>query len=983
MPIATGRRASGWLRGGGRDELERIMRGARRAIVAVVLTAAAALAVTLFVRREVEAPALTEPPADTAKPSGDAALETPTGGTKPPEAADMLRVYGTVTDAKTGAPIPQATIRARPERAGDSDNAPPPAVEVVTDRAGAFSLQLSPSQEYEDLVCDAASYVRARQSIPTGSRSAIRMDFPMQQAGKILGRVTDRETGAGVAGIIVNVIPSQSGFFDRLARRRDAPKGESGADGSYEIDAIAPGAYRVRPNVSGTGYLFSPEDVVSVDVEPGLERAGVDFVLEAGAEIVGTVTASGQAAVEGATVQAVPAQVAQSFLRGAAAGDFEALAPQSDTTDNAGAFRITGVRYGAEIRLRAQHGDYADAVTEPLSIGRGESPKRVDIAMERGSTVSGVAVHRDETPAAAITLVAFPSSRADWFIFGGPKETKTDETGAFQFAHVSAGAYVIRPGQDFERMAVVRQQRRPLEIQVDGVTDVTGLRIVVDTEGETETPFAELTIEGTVFAEDGAPAADIRVEARDSTNPMRTFGATTDAAGVYKVAGLTPGLYDLSVASDLGIAEQRGVVAGARADLRLAPPAAVSGFVVTAAGDPVAGCAVRLERQDEVNPVGSVVGMFQRIFGMGPGGQRTDANGAFEFTRVVPGQYVVKAESTSQGTAETDSMLLNAGDEINGLRIELDPGVTFSGVVVGPNGEAVKGASVQLVAVRDNGPGDVSSLVQQFVPAAMLNASASATTDPLGAFTLARVAPGSYKLVATHRSYAKTTVSGIKVLSGQDVTGFRVRMEIGGRARGSLTADGKPLPGAMIVLLGESGVEVVQTDSQGRFEVTGLATGTYMMTTVDPTRIFADGQGFQFDPQVLDIADGATAEIDLQLGGGTPAVAGRITGLDPGATSFVALRRPGGPSLQDLNFANFHDLIESLRYLEGQTVVYPDGSFSIEGVQPGNYVLEIYSNRIDFSNPDIGALINMPRTPVYSQPIEIGEDSQAIDIAVP
>lgn len=52
----------------------------------------------------------------------------------------------------------------------------------------------------------------------------------------------------------------------------------------------------------------------------------------------------------------------------------------------------------------------------------------------------------------------------------------------------------------------------------------------------------------------------------------------------------------------------------------------------------------------------------------------------------------------------------------------------------------------------------------------------------------------------------------------------------------------------------------------------------------------------------------------------------------------------------------------------------------MENVPPGNYTLEVYTMDFDESNPDINALLNLPRTPAYSHPIEIGPNQQPLEI---
>jgi hypothetical protein len=269
-------------------------------------------------------------------------------------------------------------------------------------------------------------------------------------------------------------------------------------------------------------------------------------------------------------------------------------------------------------------------------------------------------------------------------------------------------------------------------------------------------------------------------------------------------------------------------------------------------------------------------------------------------------------------------------------------------------------------------------MMSQVLPAAMLNPVGSTTSDENGMFEVHNVPAGTYKLVASHSAYAKTAMPDVQVAQGRNVSGFRVVLGKGGNAKGRYTIDGKAQPGAMIMIVGPGGFEMVQTDSQGLFDVTGLASGSYMIAGFDPGSISSGGQGMQFQPEIVDILDGQVTDVNLGGAAGVP-VTGTVSGAGDGFT-VIALRRPGGPSLENLDLTNLGNLFESMRYLAGQSVVGPDGSFTIDGVEPGDYVLEVYTLDMNQNAPDINALMNMSRSPAYRQNVTIGSDTVPLNI---
>lgn len=485
---------------------------------------------------------------------------------------------------------------------------------------------------------------------------------------------------------------------------------------------------------------------------------------------------------------------------------------------------------------------------------------------------------------------------------------------------MSAGSYWLRPEGEFSGGFIGRasnSQNKSAKVEADGVTDVSGVEIIIakETPKNADDPV-QGSIKGVVLDENGAPTADARVEARQVGNTGRSYGATTEADGTFELKELRGPVFDLSVSADEGIAKQAAVPVGADVTLRLTPPASLSGFVVDGAGEPVPGCSVRLTNLDESGKVSSFISVMQGILGAQPGGESTDANGQFEFTKLAPGSYVVKASSASRGTAETTPLAVAAGEDVTGVQLVLSPGVTISGTVFGPNGELVRGATVQLGPVSQD---TAANLVSAFVPTGVLKTAGTTTTNESGEFTLNQVAPGTYRLVASHTEYAKSIDPNFTVSAGRDITAHRIVLGKGGEARGTFTIDGRPQPGAMIVMLGESGVEIVQTDSQGRFDVKGLTSGTHMIAAFDPSRIASGGAGIQFSPQVVDINDGEAADISLGGSGGVK-VTGTLSGGDLGTLTLVALRRPDGTSLSNLDLTDFSNLLESLRSLGSQTV---------------------------------------------------------------
>ncbi|MBX7258378.1 MAG: carboxypeptidase-like regulatory domain-containing protein [Candidatus Hydrogenedentes bacterium] len=902
---------------------------------------------------------------------------------QPPEASSAgIQLYGAVIDAVSGAPIADADIslQKRERRGGDDSEESAQPTQTTSDEKGAYTLDV-PEGEFRGVLCTAKGYSRYEQPLDTNTKGRVRVDFQLQPGGTVSGKVTDENDGTPLEGIMVRAFNSQQNFMEMMMDRERGGRGlraRTEADGTYVLDGVPVGSFRIVVGGRRVGYIVGPDDERQLEVAAGGVYEHVDFALSKGASVSGLVLDGSGQPVKDARVATIPTQFFQTAMRTLNTMNVDAFEGMDDRTDEQGRFEIIGLEYDTEYRARADADEYAGGASDAFVAKKGAPAPEVTVRLSKGSSVSGITRFASGDIAPNEPLLLFPVSREAWSGFQPPKEAKSSDKGEFTFKNVSAGEYLIRPtGHGMAMGAGFRDRTTPVTVE-DG-KDLGNLEVVVQTDSDK--PEGTGVISGTVIAADGKPAGDIRVEARDPMMPMFTGGATTGADGTFTIQALNSQSYDVSVEDEKGIADVKGVAVGSTITLQLQPPARISGSVVTAQGDAVASCSVSLKNLAEDNDQSpqNIALAVRDLFDGGRGGANTDAYGHFEFTKVKPGRYLVSAKSTSSGTAESEEISISTGETVDTVRLVLDPGVSVSGVVVGPGGEPLAGASVQLTPLGTNQMADMMSAM---MPAGMVKTAGATMTGPTGEFTMSRVPAGQYKLSGSHSTFARTSTT-VTVNKGVDVTGVRLALQKPGKARGTYAVNGKPQPNVMIMAMGPNGVQMTQTNAQGEFDISGLSSGSYMVTAFDPAQFAEASQnGMQFTPRVIDVSEGQVAEVDMgggaDVAAGSAPVSGTISGTN--GTTVVALRRPGGPSMENINVLNISDMIESLRYLEGQTIVNGDGTFSLDGVKPGEYVLEVYSMDANIGRPGmLGMMNNMP-TPVYRETISVGAEHTPVNI---
>jgi protocatechuate 3,4-dioxygenase beta subunit len=481
---------------------------------------------------------------------------------------------------------------------------------------------------------------------------------------------------------------------------------------------------------------------------------------------------------------------------------------------------------------------------------------------------------------------------------------KTDAEGNYRLTNVPAGRFNV--------LALAPAYIGPSE-------GPFGLgRVVNVAEGEAveKLDFALVrggVITGRVRDADGSPVIGERVQLNPSGQQVNQRGFfnvnpfmyETDDRGVYRLYGIAPGKYTVSVGEggeegggrfgyagrgyyqrtyypDTGDASKATVIEigegteVTNADItvgRKSRSFVATGRVVDESGKPVAGAQVG---------IGSLVNDGKDMGGIG-WGSLTDTQGRFRLDGLLPGRYAtfVWTEGNAEGYSEAVKFEVTDGD-VSGLELVLRRGATLSGVAV------IEGTTDPKVLARLS---QLSIAVGVQADGLQVPNFGSVRIAPDGSFRATGLQPGKARVyMASYPTPANLVLSRverdgvptqeIEIAPGANVSGLRVVFEYGGGSiRGQVKIENGPLPdGARLSVNArrrgdEAGLGYMshgtEVDARGRFVIEGLPAGEYELT-LETYFQSAPPSPSMFPPNVKqtvsvanDIASDVTLTLDL------------------------------------------------------------------------------------------------------------------------
>lgn len=846
-------------------------------------------------------------------------------------------VSGTVTDESTTLPVPGVEVLVftatgvlvwAGESAADGTYAvtglPTGPYKAV---ASKYSYPSYVPEVWNNHVCvgDCDPSVGNPIHVSNGTTSA-GIDFALGTGGSISGRVTRSDTAAGIEGASVVVGTDTGSYLDWW---------QTDASGNYTIDGLAPGNYllwtasavdaslnfvdqlysgvpcaRCQGGATGGGnyldYTGLPDHVdrrsaTPVTVASGTTTSGIDFVLDPGGQISGTVTRAGSGAVVFGRVDVYSGV-------GFAKVGTARIASGAYVVPGLPSGRYVVAAFGESGEVPRLYGDLpVDRLAHgaPVDVTTGQTTSGIDVALPLGGRIAGKITRSDTgRPPSAATRITVLSGAGRQLSVANAFETGLYTTGSglptgtyFVLAEspwtLSPRLYegidclhgVLASSAD---LACDPAAGDPVSVIAPSIT--TGIDFVLSPAGSISGAARDA---GTGL---GVPGLSVSAIAVTASGRRVTRDSQTGLEGEYSLVGLPPGGYFVKVdGMSSGYVDEIymdiicpgcDVRGGQRVDVRADTATTHIDFSLSRGGA-ISGTVVKPGGVfDTTVEAYSATGALARS-------ASAAADGSYTIEGLPAGSYRLLAMLRGPAFGQLYSGVAcpnRACDVTAGTPVSVTTGVTTAGIdVTFPATGAISGHVWDAVG-RPAWGGRVFSF-----------AGGLAWVQADGHYRLSDIPAGNH--------YVGTAVEGlvneihdnlpcagcdpgasgatpVTVMGGAEASGIDFTLDVGGSISGKVASAGRGL-GEVPIRLKKAGAldsyAAATTRDDGTYEVLGLAPGTYYAA--------ASREGFDVQlysglpcPQTCDPTTGTPITVS-----GTGSVAGIDFNLVPHSLSFYTL----------------------------------------------------------------------------------------------
>lgn len=830
--------------------------------------------------------------------------------------------------------------------------------------------------------------------------------------GSLTGEVVAEDTGDPLAGVQLYAFNATNPFISVWT--------ESNDDGSYAFNNLRSGTYYVQAHADG--YFTQYYDGVSifdqatpVTIADGEETSDINFAMNRGGTISGTIVDAQGDPIYGANIQA--------YTQGGRGQDYEYWYGWA-SSDQDGNYTISGLNSGDYIVSASYYGHYfsvtewyddaqteSDATPVPVILGQGTDgiDFTIDTPTDFGS-VAGNITNEDGAPVqnAIVRLESVDSPNFFYFSYAFP-----DENGNYVIEKAPAGEYrvILEYWTDWfydvlwYDQAESPEDATPIEIVAD--EQVSDINFVI--------PVFEGVITGRVTNVEGKPIANAHIQLNNpfrgepgADGPYIWAYANTDADGNYRIEGLPDGEYVVSAFfcyfwectqrwwPDSAYEERAepiiivdGLSNPASVDFELPielGDASISGVVNRSdTGEPLAGALISIiPDQSAIDPTGTPWASEMHTY--------TDSMGAYSFNFLPAGTFVLYASYWEDGASGfawyenaqdiTDATPIGLGD--NEVRENVDFSLdvrsyfgTLAGTVQLEDGSPIERAYIEVNSYYEIGFADDFA----FYPAEWY-----AVSGADGKFEIDRLYEGEYMISVYAQGATRGSIDSSDVeithirITGGEVSTIDISMiaqndgpaEIGGIVS---TEQGDALEVSIVkaIPVTDDGAAYYTAiaDENGVYRLTGLPEGSYYVQGRAPGHL-AEYYDNTYEPENAELVDtqaNAPAEgIDFSL---EPfyffydyAEDGAVDNrADASQTSSIygTVHNASGETLAGATIYVVDENGDALL----STEAFDDGSYELAGIQPG-LSYRVKATRVGYESQFNGAQDNVESAPALT-----------------